>query len=314
MSSALLPVPLFFFHSFPILVLTRDRHRQNTDSLSFNTCNPQWRLWRLIFFPLHRPKLHTGKNQGTVLKSTCDNMSPGLLLGPDMLELVTIFKREKSNHRHLVSRNILFCFRVFFGGVSPKLLGKEAGTCEVLSTFPTQACTLLPKWRHSGSFWIISRSHGDTWTHAHIVKGPPSTCSNALHHLFVCSDRDHVTQDWEEPSEPTKPEQTSLESLSFLTQWRCWRGATVCSPRLLEPLQSICQHSVAADDTFINPMAVKEQQHTLHTRISYCVTWHVVWSWLPALVCVIWSGVNVPRWLFSEWCLHVYTSQLNSTG
>lgn len=33
--------------------------KQNTASLSFNTCNPQWCLWRLIFFPLRRPELHT---------------------------------------------------------------------------------------------------------------------------------------------------------------------------------------------------------------------------------------------------------------
>lgn len=66
-----------------------------------------------------------------------------------------------------------------------------------------------------------------------------------------------------------------LPVLSYLTQWRCWRGggATVCCPRLQEPLQSFCQCSVAVDDTFINPIAVKEKRHTLQLM-------HFLWRYM----------------------------------
>lgn len=143
--------------------------KQNTASLSFNTCNPQWCLWRLIFFPLRRPELHTVNVQGTVLKSTCGNLSPVLLPGANMVKLE--FSGEK-NQTTEIQLAVRFCFCVFTENYGCWDLWKHSSVCFSYASMQTAA---QPK-----AFWLLLDNFQVTWKHT-------DTLCSLVWHCVNCS-------------------------------------------------------------------------------------------------------------------------------
>lgn len=141
--------------------------KQNTASLSFNTCNPQWCLWRLIFFPLRRPELHT-----VVFWSppavTCHQSSCWEQTWWSWWQ----FSGEK-NQTTEIQLAVRFCFCFL-------LRPKDAETCEntVLSAFLTQnmQTSAQPK-----AFWLLQDNFQVTWKHMDTL------CSLVWHCVNCCS-------------------------------------------------------------------------------------------------------------------------------